>query len=392
MNEVRTLLSLLLVAVLPVQAQESGAGSGGPSARRALNVAFKGRIVRIEKRRVTILYDFEDPAQLDDFEAARPPRFLDGSQNRAKIEDGRLVLEGSTSIRQKMEGAGSIHARFKVTLTKKHNVGAVITEPVLGNFYVVYNLFDYRFNRRGSMHIAACGLREDEGAEDPASGRVNFRDIFGGNLHKAVKVGREVEVEVRKERWKEFFRVGTVKGRGSSKGKTKNMQSCKFGLFVHGSSASFDDLMITLELTEQYLDEENLHAGLDPAFPSGPDPLAGIHGVPRDIRKRIRDFEAGGKAPRRVVEILARSELSKDVRGAAAKVLATRGDPKIVPLVLEGLASEDKVTRRLSIRVVKSIVGQTFGFSPDASKKRRAAAIEKLKAYVTEHRKRYYGR
>ena len=194
MNEVRTLLSLLLVAVLPVQAQESGAGSGGPSARRALNVAFKGRIVRIEKRRVTILYDFEDPAQLDDFEAARPPGFLDGSQNRAKIEDGRLVLEGSTAIRHKMEGKGMLKAHFYAIINRRRNCGTYFTEPILSDFFIVLNFFDERFYKNGAMFLCACGLHEDEGADTDMT-LVNWRDIFASNLRKKVKTGKEFEVE-----------------------------------------------------------------------------------------------------------------------------------------------------------------------------------------------------
>lgn len=54
-----------------------------------------------------------------------------------------------------------------------------------------------------------------------------------------------------------------MKSRGSSKGKTKEMRAMKVGLFVHGSSASFDDLTITCELSDEYLDLENLRAEVD---------------------------------------------------------------------------------------------------------------------------------
>ena len=82
----------------------------GPKVKRALNKAFHGRVVKIKKKRVTLYYDFEDREQLRDFEEARPPRLLDASQNRVRIQGGRLVLEGSTSIRHRMEGSGEIPA------------------------------------------------------------------------------------------------------------------------------------------------------------------------------------------------------------------------------------------------------------------------------------------
>lgn len=266
MHGIRALLCVLAIALLPVAAdEETGAPTPkDPKAKAALNKAFRGRIVHIKKHRVTICYDFEDPAQLEDFEEARPPRLLDASRNQARIEGGRLILEGSTSIRHRMESAGRIEAKFTVRVSEKRNVGAVITEPVLSDFYVVYNLFDYRFNMSGNMHIGACGLHEDEGAEDPSSGLVNFRDIFSGSLRKA-EADRDIRVEVCKDGWTEFFRADDVKGKGSSKGKTKEMRSLKLGLFVHGSRATFDDLTLTCELSDEYLEIENLRAEIDDA-------------------------------------------------------------------------------------------------------------------------------
>jgi hypothetical protein len=269
MREFRGLLVLLAAAATAAGEDSSSASAARPKGT-ALNRAFHGRIVGITRHRVTLFYDFEDPAQLRDFEEARPPRLLDASPNEARIEAGRLVLAGSSAIRHRIESAGGVEARFKVRVGRMRDVGAVITEPVLSDFYVVYNLFDYRFNGKGHMHIAACGLREDEGAEDPSTGRVNFRDIFSGNLQEKVEPNRDIEVEVKKEHWKEFFRAGDVKGKGSSKGKTKEMRAVKFGLFVHGSEAAFDDLTLVCELSDEYLAYENLRLAVDEDPPAPP--------------------------------------------------------------------------------------------------------------------------
>jgi len=268
MGSLRSLVCLVAFLAIPAVSANAQERPKKSSTRRALNHVFKGEIVSIRKRKVTIRYDFEDASQLEDFEEARPPRLLDDGQNHVRIARGRLVLEGSTGIRHKLESTGRIHAEFKVRVDRKRNVGAVITEPVLSDFYVVYNLFDYRFNRNGFMHIGACGLHEDEGAEDLSTGLVNFRDIFARDVRKKVEAGKDIEVEVGKDGWKEFFRVGRVKGKGSSKGKTKEMKACKFGFFVHGSEASFDDLVLTCELSQEYLDYENLRLAVDPHPPA----------------------------------------------------------------------------------------------------------------------------
>ena len=99
-----------------------------------------------------------DPAQLEDFEDARPPRLLDASQNLYRIQGGRLVLEGSTGIRHKIEGTGEFRAKFYVRLGAKTNVGTVFTEPILSEHYILLNLFDDRMYKSGSMFLCGVGM------------------------------------------------------------------------------------------------------------------------------------------------------------------------------------------------------------------------------------------
>ena len=364
----------------------------GPKVKRALNKAFHGRVVKIKKKRVTLYYDFEDREQLKDFEEARPPRLLDASQNRVRIQGGRLVLEGSTAIRHKMEGSGEVRGTFWVSFNRQWNVGAVITEPVLSDFYVVYTLFDERFNRSGNMYIGACGLHEDEGADVDMS-LVNFRDIFSASVRKKAKVGQWIECEVAKDGWKEYFRVGETDGKGSSRGKTKDMRTYQFGLFVHENSARFDDLTLTIELTDEFLDLNDLKAEVALEWEEVPEdgPLKGIKGVPPRLRNQVEQYAYGKGDAKEVFVALSRPGLPKKAREAAAQVLEDRRDPRAVPIVIDGLYSQDKLTRALSIGVIKAIVGKDFGYSPGAKDKTRSKAIRKLNEHIQRYRDRYFG-
>lgn len=390
---IRILLTLLLAAALvPAEDERDTTAGPGPQVKRAINKVFKGRVVRIKKKRVTLFYDFEDQSQLEDFEAARPPRLLDASQNRVSIKGGRLVLEGSTGIRHKMEGTGELRAHFYARVSKQSNVGTVFTPPIVNDFYVVLNLFDDRFYQNGAMILAACGLHEDEGA-DTNLALVNWRDIFVGNVKKKAQVGEDIEIEVAKDGPKEYCRVQDVEGKGSSKGKGGEFPSYHFGLWVHHSRMSVDDLTIEVELTDEYLDLNDLKAAISDDWEEVPQtgPLAGVKGVPPSIRGWIEAYAAGTGEPKRMVEVICRTGLPKRAREAAAEVLTARRDPKAVPVVIDGLYQEDKTSRRLSIGVVKSIVGKDFGYSPTAGDKARSEAIRKLIAYLAEHRKRFYG-
>jgi hypothetical protein len=389
---------LLLVGILLADdekkdGQKTEAQPGRPTAPRALNKVFSGRVIKIKKKRVTLYYDFEDSDQLKDFEAARPPRLLDASENQVYIRGGRLVLEGSSSILWRMEGVGELRAHFFVRCGRQSNIGTVFTEPVLSDFYVVLNLFDDRFYKNGMMFLAACGLHEDEGAEDLSTGLVNWRDIFSANLKKKVKVGEDAEVEVWKNGWKEYCRVNDVEGKGSSKGKVKKMDTYQFGVWVHHSRATFDDLTITFELTDEFLDLNDLKAEISRDWEEVPEtgPLAGIKGVPPRMRRQIEDYAAGEGEARPVVKVLGRTGVPKKAREIAAQLLVDRSDPKIVPLVIDVLYSPEKFGRKLAIGVVKSITGNNFGYSPGASEKNRSKAIQKLNAHLTQNRRKYFG-
>ena len=362
-------------------------------AKKALNKVFTGRVIRIKKKTVTIYYDFEDEDQLKDFEDVRPPRLLDLGEPTFKIQGGRLFVTGSTHIRHLMEGQGRLTAHFYMRVGVQKNLGTIFTEPVISDFYTVLNLFDYKFNGGGGLLVCSCGLHEDEGADTDMS-LVNFRDIVKGQVKKIAKVGQDVEVEVYKDGYTEFARVGKFSGKGSSKGKGKGMKSYQFGLWTDHSRMSIDDLTITLTLTDEFLDLNDLKAEIDIVWEevATEGPLKGISGVPPRLRKQMDAYaarETRDAGP--LVEAMGRTGFNKKLRQVATKMIQERGDPKVVPLVINGIYSEDKMTRQLSINVIKSLTGKTWGLSASANEKKRRKAMQKLNQHLNENRRKYFG-
>ncbi|MHC4937605.1 MAG: hypothetical protein ACYTHK_01390 [Planctomycetota bacterium] len=394
----RNLVLALLVLSLSVHAQESQTKEQTKKqktekAKKALNKAFKGRVIRIKKKTVTIYYDFEDEAQLADFEDIRPPRLLDVGQPKYFIQAGRLFVEGSTSIRHKMEGSGKLHAHFFLRPAMQKNIGTVFTEPVISDFFTVLNLFDRRFYEDGALLLAACGLHEDEGADKDMS-LVNWRDIVRGDVRKAAKVGQDVEVEVYKDGWKEYCRVGKFEGKGSSKGKGRNMKAYQFGLWCDHSRMSIDDLSLTLTLTDEFLHLNDLKAEIDVVWEEIPDtgPYKGVKGVPPRLRRQVEDYAARQtRDAKPLLEALDRTGLPKKVREIASTVLCERGDPRVVPEAINGLYSDDKTTRKLTIKLIKSLTGKSWGMSPSMGEKKRKECLGKLNAHLAENKRKYYG-
>jgi hypothetical protein len=362
-----------------------------PPVKRALNKVFRGRVVRIKKKKVTLYYDFENPEQLQDFEEARPPRLLDATQNRVSIQGGRLVLEGSSAIRHKLEGVNEIRARFSARLGQKRNVGTVFTEPLLSDFYVVLNLFDERFYEDGGMILAACGLHEDEGADTDMS-MVNWRDIFKSNVDNKVKVGQDVEIEVAKDGFEEYCRVADVEGKGSSRGKCREMKICHFGLWVHQSRATFDDLTLVVEPSEKFLDLNDLKAEIEVEWEEAPatGPFAGIEGVPAGVVAATEAYAGGGGSAAPLFEAMWNASLPPKAREAVCQTLCARSDPKAVALSIDGLYREEKLARELTIRFIKKVTGKDFGYSAGAGEKARSKAIQALNDFLAKERAKYF--
>ncbi|MHC4448883.1 MAG: hypothetical protein ACYS0E_01910 [Planctomycetota bacterium] len=394
----RNLILALLVLSIPGYAQESQTKEDAKKkktekAKQALNKAFKGRVIRIKKKTVTIYYDFEDEEQLKDFEDIRPPRLLDLAEPKFFIQAGRLFLDGSTSVRHKMEGSGKLHAHFFLRPGMQKNVGTVFTEPVMSDFFTVLNLFDRRFYEDGALIMAACGLHEDEGA-DKDMAMVNWRDLVRGDVRKAAKVGQDVEVEVFKDGWTEYCRVGKFEGKGSSKGKGKKMKAYQFGLWCDHSRMSIDDLSITLTLTDEFLNLNDLKAEIDVVWEEVPDVGAfkGVKGVPPRLRRQVDDYVARKtREAKPILEAMDRTGLSKKVREIACNAICERGDPRVVPDAINGLYSDDKMTRKLTIKVIKSLTGKSWGLTPAASERKRKECLGKLNQHLAENKRKYYG-
>src|SRR5678816_501041 len=102
MNKVTDLASLAgvtAVALATLGATLAAAGDGPPPPAAAAKVPveqfFKGRITKLDGPSIEIAYDFENAAQLDDFEISIPFRAI---QTVARVlENGQLRITGTGS-------------------------------------------------------------------------------------------------------------------------------------------------------------------------------------------------------------------------------------------------------------------------------------------------------
>src|SRR5581483_3978401 len=87
---------------------------------------FKGKIQKLDGRAIEILYDFETPAQLDDFESTIPFRAI--KTVTKAIEGGGLRVTGTGSLRHKAVFDKTVGATATLTPIKNHDFGFAVTE------------------------------------------------------------------------------------------------------------------------------------------------------------------------------------------------------------------------------------------------------------------------
>ncbi len=92
-----------------------------------------------------------------------------------------------------------------------------------------------------------------------------------------------------------------------------------------------------------------------------------------------------------MVAALENASLPIKARQAIAKAIIKRKDPKVVPVLIDSLYSDNLKTRKLAISVVKAIVGKDFGYRFKSSEKKRSKAIQKLNKHMAKDSGRYYG-
>jgi len=262
----------------------AGAEEEEEAPRKPLNYFLRGTVLRVQRGRVTLHYDFEDPRQLEDFEDVRPDGLFLKDPEKARIHKGRVRFERFGALRHKLESTGRIDARFTIKTWEKGCVGSALLGP---NRYALTTVWDSRFAEDSALRILAPGHKT-----------IALANRFA--LRVQLQPNRDGDMAVGQEGTRAWARVGSL----HREGETTELPVFQFGLWAHGTVVDIDDLVLTLTPTQAFLDLHHL-ALTTKAF----DPQIKVASVAK-LLKIVRD------AP-----------LSKDAR-ACMRELARRG-PKI---------------------------------------------------------------
>ncbi|MHC4971668.1 MAG: prenyltransferase/squalene oxidase repeat-containing protein [Planctomycetota bacterium] len=274
---------ILILLLISVAASRAGAEEE-EAPRRPLNYFLRGTVLRVQRGRVTLHYDFDDPRQLEDFEDVRPDKLFLKDPQKARIHEGRLRLERFGAIRHKLESTGRIDAQFTLKTWEEGCVGSALFGA---KTYTLTTAWDSRFAEDNGLRILAPGHRTVAHAS-PFALRVQLRP------------NRDGEMAVGQHDSRAWARVGSL----HRQGEVPELPMFRFGLWAHGTVAEIDDLVLTVTPTQAFLDQHHL-----------------------ELTTKAFDPQIKTASVAKLLKIVREAPLSRDAR-ACMKELARRG-PKI---------------------------------------------------------------
>lgn len=336
---------------------------------------FRGRLLSLEGRRITLQYDFSDPAQAGDWMPTYP--FLRPSTSGGwRVEAGALRGDGNAGWRHRAVFDGELKLEATLSSEDARNFGAMVLDedrPVFDLFSLADTQFAMLDRKPPLMHMVTTFLPPGQGP----GGSTEWRYVETGY---EPRIGaKPLDITVRKKGAANEFRFA---GTGRLAGNDKEVRvgpRLVPGFYTLGSRVVVAKAVVSGVLDAKWLREAGIAfedrvppdgdppiAGKDTELPPPPDAGAGAApGAPpawNDLLRRVGD----GSLPKE------EREKAGDELGASKERRALR------PLIDILYRDEDAVGRDAAYRAFRGITGKEFGYRADAPKDSRLKAMVRI--------------
>lgn len=359
-----TLLLLLGAPSVPARAE----GEGTP-----LDRFFKGQVLALKGKDLTLRYDFASKEQLADWKEGVPWPIAKEPEQGIGWFDERLEVKGSAGARHVAEWAGDIWITCTLTLDGDKDLGAFVNPGDEGDSYVSYTLNETFFhswdNKPGGQHsILKFGkqFREAGASKD----FIGFRYVVRRPPATPLKAGDVVPFGFGIEKGRLGLDVPEFQLRGKDLGKA--LKQHRPGFYAVKGRMLVDNVVITGRLSDEYVAAEKLALRTEKPLPdpalSGSDPA---------ILALVEGYRAGKTPAADLVKGVGDVSLPKPARETLVEALAA-GPRKALQDVIDLLYRPELETRAYGADLVKRLSGKDYGYQPKASEEQRSDAIRRL--------------
>ena len=379
--------SALLGTWAEAAADDGGNPAPGETGLIPVTDFFKGKVTRLTKKgEISILYDFEDPVQLTDFELALPFRAIRTVE--AAIDRGQLRVKGTGSYRHRAVFDGLVGGDGTFTPKQPRDFGYAVTEERESEVFTLYCVQDRYFGLGDNVDHAQNMIIKFI-PRDPKVNRDGYQDWrYCGSRGENPPVSRNQPVIVKIEREGNESRMWLLDWKSKGKEAGRDLSSQMIALYTYDSDIVVDDLTISGRLSPAFVQRNRIDLSVEIGDPEAEEPeepeIAIDPAEAERVRALLADYPLRTSAPD-LAKLIRDTTVPLPLRNDAVERAVAVGAKKVVPFVVQGLYAEDEDTRRLSIELVNGLVGKTFGYSATAPEAKRSKAIATLNSYLQKH-------
>lgn len=358
--------ALLIASVITLGAVPASAD--GPT--KALDEYFRGR-VSLEKKTVTIKYDFRDKEQLKDFVDQVPWPIEKRDDQKIGWFDEQLEVVGNSGARHVAHFTGAVQVKVTVTLDADRDIGGWLEPLGDGPDYATFTLHEHFFHtwngKTGGQH-SVIKFGEQWRERGASMDFVGFRYIDRRPPSRPLRAGDKQTIVFGLEKGKLFLETPDFRIKGNDRG--KKLKVTRAGFYAIKGRALFDNVEITGTLDPKWMRQEGIALEIK-------DTSAGAD-LDDETRALVEAHKEGDrKATRKLMRIVSDEGQSEELRGAVVGGLAA-GPKKTARAAVDLLYSEDLATRTYGIQLIETLLGDDYGYRPKASEKVRRKAIQSM--------------
>lgn len=369
-------LVLLLLALLLGMAGGVTAPDAEAADKKALDEYFKGKVIALDGKTVTLRYDFSKKEQLKDFTDNVPWPIEKRKDQGIKWFDERMEVVGNSGARHVAEWAGDVLVKARVTLDGDRDIGGWLS-PVNGaDDYATFTLREFFFHTwngktGGQNSIIKFGKQWRE--KGSSNDYIGFRYVDRRPPKAKVEVGATQDISFGLQEKKLVMTSPGQALKGKDRG--KKLKKYFVGLYAIKCRALFDNVEITGRLNDEWLRHVKVELRTS-------KPLTGPSTGPtldEETLGLIAEHKTGKgtKPTRKLIEILKDVGVARPVREAVRDGLS-EGSKKTVRYAQDLLYSRELEVRQDGIAIIKAHVGKDWGFNPKGSESSRSKAIQAM--------------
>ena len=371
-------LGLALVATLlfagPLPFERPAAASEGD----ALDEYFKGKVtgLDLDKKLVTLRYDFRSKAQVKDWVDRVPFRIKPRKGQRMKWFDDKLEIIGNSGARHKAEWVGEVMVTATFIPDLEKDFGGFLSPVSETEDFALFSFVETHFHAfdkqaGGTNSIIKFGPQWNEADGEEFTG---FRYGPRKPPKPKIVIGKAMPATFGIQKKRLIFRLPEYELKKKDWG--KKLKRMHLGFYALKGRLLLDNIEITGVLASDWMKREGVELRT-----SKPITAAGEGTIDAETQKLMDEHKGGrGKATRQLLGLL-KDETSPAIVDPLLACLSA-GPKRTAQFAVDLLYHASPDVRERGIQIIEAHLGSRYGFKPKASEKTRSSAIQKLQKAI----------